>query len=94
MKYEVTIGIPVYNVERYIRQTMDSVMAQTFESIEILICDDCGTDGSIDIIKEYQDNHPRGKDIRILHQPQNKGIGAGRNLMMGEALGKYFYSLP
>ena len=93
MKYEVTIGIPVYNVERYIRQTMDSVMAQTFESIEILICDDCGTDGSIDIIKEYQDNHPRGKDIRILHQPQNKGIGAGRNLMMGEALGKYFYSM-
>lgn len=93
MDYEVTIGIPVYNVERYIRQAMDSVMAQTFESIEILICDDCGTDSSIDIVRDYQSNHPRGKDIRILRQPHNMGIGAGRNLMMDEALGKFFYSM-
>ena len=92
-KYEVTIGIPVYNVEKYIRQTMDSVIAQTYESIEILICDDCGSDSSIDIIKEYQQNHPRGKDIRVLHQPKNMGIGVGRNRMMEEARGKYFYSL-
>jgi len=91
--YEVTIGIPVYNVEKYIRLTMDSVLAQTFEDIEILICDDCGTDRSIEIIKEYQSNHPRGGDIRILHQPENMGIGAGRNRMMEEAHGKYFYSL-
>ena len=55
MKYEVTIGIPVYNVEKYIRLTMDSAMAQTFESIEVLICDDCGTDGSIDIGSAFSD---------------------------------------
>ena len=72
MQYEVTIGIPVYNVEKYIRQTMNSVLAQTFNSIEFLICDDCGTDSSIDIIKEYQRSHPRGVDIRIVRQPQNK----------------------
>ena len=42
MTYEVTIGIPVYNVEKYIRQTLDSALAQTFQSIEFLICDDCG----------------------------------------------------
>lgn len=93
MKYEVTIGIPVYNVERYIRQTMDSVLAQTFPSIEILILDDCGTDGSIGIICEYQQTHPRGKDIRILHQPHNMGIGEARNRMLAEAQGRYFYSL-
>lgn len=58
MAYEVTIGIPVYNVERYIRLTMDSALAQTFPDIEFLILDDCGTDSSIDIVRDYQLNHP------------------------------------
>lgn len=93
MAYEVTIGIPVYNIEKYIRLTMDSALAQTFESIEFLICDDCGSDASIDIVREYQQKHPRGRDIRILRQPQNMGIGAARNRMMSEAQGRFFYSL-
>lgn len=93
MKYEVTIGIPVYNVEKYIRQTLDTALAQTFQSIEFLICDDCGTDSSIAIVQEYQQTHPRGKDIRIVHQPVNKGIGEARNRMMDEAQGRFFYSL-
>ena len=92
-KYEVTIGIPVYNVEENIRLTMESALSQTFQSIEFLICDDCGTDASIEIVKEYQANHPRGKDIRIIHQPCNMGIGAARNRMIDEAQGAYFYSL-
>ncbi len=93
MAYEVTIGIPVYNVARHIRMMLDSAMAQTFPSIEFLICDDCGTDGSIDIVREYQLKHPRGCDIRILHQPRNMGIGEARNRMLAEAQGRYFYSL-
>jgi glycosyltransferase involved in cell wall biosynthesis len=93
MAYEVTVGIPVYNVEKYIRQTLESALAQTFPSIEFLICDDCGTDSSIAIIKEIQETHPRGKDIRILHQPRNMGIGPGRNRMLDEAKGRFFYSL-
>ena len=91
--YEVTIGIPVYNVEKYIRQTMDSALSQTFESIEFLICDDCGTDTSISIVEEYQKTHPRGKDIRILPQPHNMGIGEARNRMIEASQGRYFYSL-
>ncbi|MBQ8159048.1 MAG: glycosyltransferase family 2 protein [Prevotella sp.] len=93
MAYEVTIGIPVYNVEKYIRRTIDSALAQTFPSIEFIICDDCGTDSSIDIVREYQQTHPRGKDIRIVRQPRNMGIGEGRNRMMAEAQGRYFFSL-
>ena len=93
MTYEVTIGIPVYNVEKYIRQTMDSALAQTFQSIEFIICDDCGNDSSIDIVKEYQQKHSRGKDIRIVRQPHNMGIGAARNRMIDEAQGRFFYSL-
>lgn len=92
-KYEVTIGIPVFNIEKYIRKTLELALAQTFDSIEFLVCDDCGTDGSIAIVQEFQQNHPRGKDIRILRQPCNMGIGEGRNRMMAEARGRFFYSL-
>jgi len=91
--YAVTIGIPVYNVEKYIRQTMDSALAQTFESIEFLIVDDCGTDSSISIVKELQETHPRGKDIRIVRQSQNLGIGEGRNRIVKEAQGRYLFFL-
>lgn len=91
MAYEVTIGIPVFNVEAFIRQTLDVALAQTFEKLEYLICDDCGTDDSIRIVEEYQRQHPRGQHIRILHQPRNMGIGAGRNRIMDEAQGKYIY---
>ena len=56
--YKVTIGIPVYNIEKYIRQGLESALAQTFADIEFLILDDCGTDSSIDIVREYQQTHP------------------------------------
>jgi glycosyltransferase involved in cell wall biosynthesis len=90
-KYEVTIGIPVYNVEKYIRQTIDSALAQTFKSIEFLICDDCGTDSSISIVEEYQQTHPRGKDIRIIHQPRNMGVGEARNRIIDETHSEYLF---
>ena len=91
--YEVTIGIPVYNVEKYIRIAMNSALAQTFGSIEFLICDDCGTDSSMDIIREYQQTHLRGKDIRVVRQPQNMGIGEARNRIVKEAQGRYLFFL-
>lgn len=93
MTYEVTIGIPVFNVERYIRMTMDSALAQTFENIEFLVLDDCGTDSSMDIVHEYQHTHPRGKDIHIVRQPQNMGIGCARNRIIEEAQGRFLYQL-
>ena len=93
MNYEVTIGIPVYNVEKFIRLTMDSALAQTFRSIEFLVLDDCGTDSSMDIVREYQQTHPRGKDIRIVRQPQNGGLGRARNRIVKEAQGRYLYHL-
>lgn len=91
MAYEVTIGIPVYNAEKYIRRAMDSALAQTFASIEFLILDDCGSDLTIDIIRDYQKSHPRGKDIRIVSQPYNKGIGEARNRIVDETRGQYLY---
>ena len=91
VEYEVTIGIPVYNAEKYIRLAMDSALAQTFNDIEFLVIDDCGTDSSVDIVREYQQTHPRGKDIRIVRQPQNGGLGRARNRIIDEAQGIYLY---
>jgi len=91
MAYEVTIGIPVYNIERYVRLAMDSALAQTFQSIEFLVLDDCGTDSSMDIVREYQQNHPRGKDIRIVRQLKNGGIGNARNRIIDESSGKFLF---
>ena len=91
MEYEVTIGIPVYQVEKYIRESLESALSQTFSSIEFLICDDCGTDSSIAIVREFQEKHSRGDDIHIVHQPHNMGLGCARNRMIAEAKGRYIY---
>ena len=73
--YDVTIGIPVYNAEVYIHRALDSVLAQTYDKIEYLVLDDGSTDRSMDIVRELQRTHSRGKDIRIISLPDNVGIG-------------------
>ena len=73
---------------------MLSVLNQTFSGeIEILAIDDLGPDNSIDIIKELQVSHPRGKSIRIITQPQNMGCWAARNRILEEAQGEYIFLL-
>jgi glycosyltransferase involved in cell wall biosynthesis len=91
MKYDVTIGIPVYRAEPYIRQTMESALSQTYPSIEFLVVDDGGGDRSVEIIRELEASHPRGKDIRILTHAQNQGVSASRNQIIDEARGDYLY---
>lgn len=89
-KYKVTIGMPVYGVEPYIRKCMLSILNQTFtDDIEIIAVDDHGPDNSIDIIKELQASHPKGKNIRIITQPKNMGCWAARNRVLEEAQGEY-----
>lgn len=93
MKAEVTIGIPVYNSVDYIEKTMLSALSQTFGDIEFLIVDDCGTDGSIDIVYKFQQQHPRGNALRILHNESNCGVGFSRNRIIDEAQGHFLYFL-
>ena len=89
-KYKITIGMPVYGVEKYIRKCLLSILNQTFDDdIEILVIDDLGPDNSIEIVKELQASHPRGKNIRIITQPQNMGCWAARNRVLEEAHGEY-----
>ena len=93
MKYDVTIGIPVYKAVDYIEKTMESALNQTFGSVEYLVVDDCGNDGSIEVVERLQKEHQRGKDIRILHNNQNLGVGKTRNVILEEAKGEYLYFL-
>ena len=89
--YEVTIGIPVYNSFDYILDTMNSALAQTFPNIEFLIVDDCGDDGTMDVIKEFQTNYPRGKYIRVIVNDTNRGVSFSRNRIIDEAKGDYLF---
>ena len=59
-KYQVTVGMPVWGVEKYIKRCILSILNQDFEDIEVLVIDDCGTDHSIDITKELAATHPKG----------------------------------
>ena len=75
---KVSVIIPVYNVEPYLKQCMDSVVGQTLKDIEIICVDDGSTDGSLDILKEYATEDSR---IQIIEQ-KNAGAGAARNLSL------------
>ena len=91
MKYDVTVGIPVYNVEPYITQSLESALAQTYPSIEFLLVDDASGDLSADVVRSFQMGHPRGADIRLLSNPNNLGVSATRNRIIEEARGEYLY---
>lgn len=91
MHYDITIGIPVYRAYDYINSTMQSALNQTYSSIEFLIIDDCGNDGTIGIVEDFQKDHPRGKDIRILRNGKNMGVSFCRNRIIDEAMGQFLY---
>ena len=81
----VSVIIPVYNVEKYLNQCLDSVIAQTLTDIEIICVNDSSTDGSLGILEEYE---KKDKRIRVVTQP-NSGAGAARNRGLSMASGKY-----
>lgn len=91
MQHKVTIGIPVYRVEDYIKRTMESVLSQSYPNIEFLVIDDGSDDKSLEILYDIQQIHPRGKDIRILSHVHNQGVSLTRNQIIDEAKGDYLY---
>lgn len=81
----VSIVFPVYNVYPYIRESIDSIIGQTYKNLEIIIVDDGSSDGSSDICEEYAAKDPR---IRFIRQA-NKGVSAARNVGLDEFTGDY-----
>ena len=81
----VSVIIPVYNVEKYLNQCLDSVLNQTLQDIEVICVNDSSTDGSLAILEEYAKKDER---VTVVTQP-NSGAGAARNKGLSLAAGKY-----
>ncbi|MCM1192286.1 MAG: glycosyltransferase [Butyrivibrio sp.] len=84
----ISIIVPVYNVERFIEETIDCVAAQTYSRWELLLVEDGSSDRTVSIIEESI--LKRGEDrIRLIRQPENRGAALARNRGLKEAAGRY-----
>ena len=88
MNTMVSIVVPVYHAENYIRETMDSVRAQTYKDWELLLVVDGREDPTIDVIEHYMKEKQEAR-IRLLIQESNKGAALARNRGVQEAKGRY-----
>ena len=78
--------MPTYNGAKYLAASIDSILSQTYKNWELIITDDCSTDGTQDIIKDYASRDER---IRGYYFDENQGSGATRNKCIEEARGRY-----
>ena len=82
----VSIITPAFNSERFIAETIQSVLAQTYQNWELLIVDDCSTDKTAEIISRFQEKDSR---IKYFYNSTNKGAAFSRNLALQKAKGKW-----
>ena len=90
---KVSIIIPVYNVAPYIKRCLDSVVAQTFQDIECILVDDCGTDNSVEIVRQYIESYQGQIQFKFIHHKENLGQSAARNTGIQVATGEWLYFL-
>lgn len=83
----ISVVIPVYNVEKYLRQAVDSVLNQTYKNLEIILVDDGSPDRCPEICDEYRKQYNK---IKVIHK-QNAGLGMARNSGIEIATGNYIY---
>lgn len=84
----VSIIVPVYNVERFIVETMECVRAQSYDNWELLLVEDVSTDGTKEVIETYLHEKPDER-IHLICQPENKGAAHARNRGLKEAAGRF-----
>ncbi|MFE0176384.1 CDP-glycerol glycerophosphotransferase family protein [Streptomyces sp. NPDC059002] len=85
-----SIIVPVYKVQGFLRECLDSVLTQSYTDIEVIAVDDCSPDHCGTIIDEYAAADPR---VRAVHLPENAGLGGARNAGVGHATGDYLLFL-
>ncbi|RAP50056.1 MAG: glycosyl transferase family 2 [Methanosphaera sp. rholeuAM270] len=83
---EVSIIIPLYNCGKYLAETLDSVLSQTFSNWEALLVDDKSTDDTLEIAREYERRDAR---FRVFEQPENMGAAKARNKALVESRGRF-----
>ncbi|NQG98110.1 glycosyltransferase family 2 protein [Streptococcus suis] len=82
----ISVIVPIYNVENYLRQCLDSIIGQTYQNLEILLIDDASTDRSVTICHEYQ---ARDNRIRLIQKTENRGVSDSRNLGLKNMTGDF-----
>ena len=80
---KVSVVMAVYNAEQYVREAIDSILSQTFDDFEFLVVNDGSTDGTPDILQQYQDER-----IKVIHQ-RNTGCATARSRAIAQARGQY-----
>ncbi len=88
-QYDVSVVVPVYNVEKYLPQCIDSVINQTYKNLQIILVDDGSTDSSGKICDDYSRTAPR---ISVIHKP-NGSLSDARNAGLAKSDSKYVYFL-
>ena len=88
MEELISIIVPVYQANRFIRETMDCVLAQTYPDWELLLIEDGSTDGTPETIRSYCEKKGENR-IRLICQPVNGGAARARNRGLEEAKGRY-----
>jgi glycosyltransferase involved in cell wall biosynthesis len=83
----LSIGLPVYNGERYLAEAMDALLGQTYEDFELIVSDNASTDGTPDICRTYERLDPR---VRFFRQPRNVGLAPNHNFVVEQAEGELF----
>jgi glycosyltransferase involved in cell wall biosynthesis len=86
MNDTISVIIPNYNKKEYIQQCINSVIAQTYRPIEVIVIDDCSSDGSIVILEDMERRIP---ELRVIRQEKNCGVSTARNTGISVASGKY-----
>lgn len=83
----ISIIIPVYNTSRYIKKCLDSIIHQDYSNFEVIMVDDCSTDNTLDIIKEYVEQDSR---FKLYQNTENLGCGLTRRKAISYGTGDYF----
>lgn len=81
----ISVIVPVYNVERYLKRCVDSILAQTYKNLEVILVDDGSTDNCGIICDEYKDKDNR---VIVMHK-ENGGLSSARNYGCKAAAGKW-----
>ena len=85
----LSILIPAYNVEAYLEECLRSMIEQADPSVEIIVCDDASTDGTLQLSRRIAGERPAM--VRVIANETNVGLSATRNRLMGEARGRYWW---
>ena len=86
MNCKISIIVPVYNVELYIKDCIESILNQTFKEFELILINDCSTDNSGYICNRYAENDCR---VKVIHNKFNKGVSESRNIGINISRGRY-----